>query len=224
MNRFLSVISLLVLGAIPAYAQDFSVDAFNRDAFVSDLNILAELQAKDELTNADISAIAAIGCATVRKIDADNLLENTANWFEVQGFPDAEALQTIDIEAFVSFELSEFEKAGVTPAAIDLAERVFFGLESLPKEAPFINKDLLTESEVEARFCSARQLDGADPNAPANEAQIVLASAATDVIVGSTTIVIDAWVSVASGGVGAVAFGMISGGVGWDLMKKGFGW
>ncbi|MHA6266406.1 hypothetical protein ACXYMP_06030 [Aliiroseovarius sp. CAU 1755] len=225
MHRFTSTLFSLLLWVFPGqvHAQDFSSDAFDAKAYVSDLNVVAEIWKQDELSNADVSVIASVGCGLVRKVAADELLLNTANWFETVEYPEPNVIQETGIEEFVAFEVAEFRKAGATDAAIALVEQALFDRVSMPLEAPFIDKDLLIESDVETSFCNARFLGGVDPNAPAGEAEVFLAAAATDVIVGTTTIAIDVLISMGSGGMAAGIMTILSGGVGYDLIKKGLG-
>ncbi|UWQ13517.1 hypothetical protein K3556_11265 [Aliiroseovarius sp. M344] len=225
MYRITKTFFLLVFGvfAVQTQAQEPSTNVFDAEAYISDLNAVAEIWMQGELTISDVSVIAEVGCGTVRKILADDLLLNTALWLERVGYPETDVVQETAIEDFVAFEIEEFRKAGATEAAIGIVEQALFERATMPLEAPFIDEDLLTESDVETRFCEARILGGTGPNAPAGEAELFLATAATDVIVGVTTITIDVLISTGSGGLAAGVMAVISGGAGWDLMKKGLG-
>ncbi len=218
----ITAIALAATGA-GAGAQELSPEIFNARDYVADLNVVAANWTEGKLTNADVVVIAAVGCGTVRKIAADNLLGHAARWIDAAGYPEPGRVQETEMKDFVAFEINAFRESGATDAAVGLVEQTLWGLASLPVEAPSFEMELFTQSGVERRYCDARMIGEADPAAPASDAQVVLAGAILDSVVGAATITVDALISTGSAGADAGFIAILSGGVGYDLIKRGAG-
>lgn len=208
------------LAATDASGENVTSDAFDAQGYVADLNVVAENWVEGELTNSDVVIIASAGCSMLRKLEADSLMVHAASWIEAQGYPEPSIVEKTEMQDFVAFEVKAFEEAGASNAALDLLERTIWERANLQVEAPSFEIDWSTTHE---QFCGARLLSGADPDAPASEAQVVLVGSVVDSTVGASMIAVDAVIGIGSGGADAGFIAILSGGVGYDLLKRGMG-
>ena len=250
-----SLFAFAMLGSSAA-AQDFSLEAFDARGYVAELNVVSETWNEEQMTNADVALIAAIGCGAIRRVVADRLLENAALWIDSVGYPDPEIVAAISMQDFVDFEINAFREMGATESTLQLVAQTFWegaampieplpsdvltpqyvlaqtaafqdveepvraGV-SFPMEAPSFDPDLVAASGAESRFCDARLIGNANPSSQASEEQIVLAGAVLDTVAGAATISVD--VLVGSSGLDGGVLTVLSGGVGYDLIKRGLG-
>lgn len=223
MGTLTQTIVAVALAATGAGAQELSPDAFDAQGYVADLNVLAANWNEEGLTNSDIVMIAAVGCGTARKIATDDLLEHAARWIDATGYPEPGVVERTDMKDFVAFEIDAFRAAGATDATLALMERTLWQQEVLPVEPPSFTMLSSTESGIERLYCDARLIGETDPAAQASDAQVVLAGSIRDTVIGAATISVDAIISTGSGGADAGIIAIISGGVGYDLLKRGLG-
>lgn len=213
-------IAAIALAATGASGQNVTPDAFDARGYVADLNVVAENWVEGELTNSDIVIIASVGCSTLRKLEADRLMVHATSWIETQGYPETSIVEKTEMQDFVAFEINAFKEAGASNAALDLLERTLWERANLQAEVPSFE---IEWSAAHEQFCGARLLSGADPDAPASEAQVVLVRSVVDSTVGASMIAVDAVISTGSGGADAGFIAILSGGVGYDLLKRGMG-
>lgn len=219
--RILAIsITAMALISTGAIGQDISPEAFDARGYVADLNAVSENWHEGELTNSDIVIIAAVGCSTLHKIKADDLMGHAARWINAVGYPEPNLIENTQMQDFITFEVDAFKEAGATDATLNLLDKALRERAILPVEAPSFE---LMLNGAEEQYCGARLLNGADPGAPASEAQVVLAGSVVDSAVGASMIAVDAVISTGSAGADAGFIAILSGGVGYDLLKRGLG-
>jgi hypothetical protein len=206
-----------------ASAQELSDGTFNAKGYVSYLNAVSAVWSAGELTNADVALIAAVGCDAVRAVVAENLLGNAATWLEAAGYPDPDLVEQVDMTQFVAFEIEAFRSLGATEDALAVLAEELRSQEVLPLEPPSIDVELAAATGIEERYCDMSWMSNMDPGLQAREGEFLLASSVTDTVIGAATIAVDAFISVGSGGADAAVVSIVSGGVGYDLIKRGMG-
>lgn len=224
MGVFTHTIATIALAATAAGAQELTPEAFDAQSYVADLNVIAANWSEGELSNADVVLIAAVGCGTARKIAADDLLGHAARWIDAIGYPESDQVEMIDMKDFVAFEIDAFRAAGATDVALAIVEQTLWQRETLSVHVPSFDMMSLTESGIERLYCDARLIgEEEDPTAQASDAQVILAGSIRDTVIGAAAITVDAVISTGSGGADAGIIAIISGGVGYDLLKRGMG-
>ena len=222
MLKFSYLTVALTLMAAIADAQELSPKDFDAHGYVARLNAASAVYVKGELTNADTMMVAQIGCETVRKVQSDELFDKAAYWIENAGYPDPEAVEQVGIEQFLAFEIDAFREVGASEATVAVLERRIRELEVLPVEPPSFDVEMLSGA-FETRYCDDTQFGSMNPDAVAGDAQLLLASSVMDTVLGAATVTVDAAISVGSSGLDSGLIAIISGGLGYDLIKRGLG-
>ena len=223
MLKFLYFTVALTTVATIADAQDLSPEDFDARGYVAKLNAASAVYVKGELTNADTMAVVQIGCETVRKVQSDELFDKAAYWIESAGYPSPNAVEQVGVEQFLAFEIDAFREMGASEATVAVLERRIRELEVLPVEPPSFDVEMLSGASVETRYCDDTQFGTMNPDAVARDAQLLLASSVMDTVLGATMVTVDAAISVGSSGLDTGLTAIISGGLGYDLIKRGLG-
>lgn len=216
----LPIVAAMVL-AVSANAEELDRNVFDAKGYVASLNMILDYGTSGELTNSDVAKIASTGCATLRKIRVENLIEKTSNWIERKGYPSPKTINEIDFKEFVSFELNAFAESGASERTLGFIDATLSARDMLPTEMRLVSSDVLSESNAEKRFCEANVLSDQGPNAPATEDQIVLTGAVADALTGAAIITVDVYTDIQTGGVSGGVFAVISGNIGWERLKRG---
>jgi hypothetical protein len=222
MRRIPYIVCALTVALAEADAQELYPDLFDARGYVDDLNVVAENWGEAP-TNTNVRMIASVSCATLRKLAADELFLHLGRWIASEEYPEEEIVAGIELGEFMNFELNAFKEAGATEAAMELVELTILEKAQLRISAPSFDAELPISSGARERFCGARALRDTVPEEPADDGQLLLASSMVDTAVGIAMMSVDAAISVGSGGADAAYIAILSGGVGYDLTKRGLG-
>lgn len=212
------LLAILLLIASPVLAQNEIPEVgIDPRPYVEDLNAVAPYLQKAGLTLAEFAVVAAIACSNARMAMEDDVAARVRAWLSAR-YPTAAQIEQLDREAFVKFEDDLLAGHGASEAARAAVRDLLTRQPAIPGSPPAGNLDAGI-AEL-AAICAQRGVGAAAPGDDASVSQFLQAQAVGKGILGLAVIIGDAAVTASTGGVAAMAFGIISGGWGYARFEE----